>query len=50
MDAYTNCHLELKLEPICCNRNKYYEIQELKPNDSDNLLDLKPFHQLLTET
>ena len=42
MDTFTNCRLELKLEPICCNRNKYFEIQEFKPNDSDNLLDLKP--------
>ena len=42
MYVYTDCRLALKTEPIYYNRNKYLDIQEFKPNDSDDLLGFRP--------
>ena len=50
MYVYTDCRLAVKTEPIYYNRNKYLDIQEFKPNDSDNLLGFRPGQQLLSET
>ena len=50
MYVYTDCRLAVKTEPIYYNRNKYLDIQEFKPNDSDNLLGFRPVQQLLSET
>ena len=50
MYVYTVCRLGVKTEPIYYNRNKYLDIQEFKPNDSDDLLGFRPVQQLLSET
>ena len=50
MYVYTDCRLALKKEPIYYNRNKYLDIQEFNPNDSNDLLDFRPVQQLVSET
>ena len=50
MYVYTDCRLDVKTEPILYNRNQYLDIEEFKPNDSDNLLGFRPGQQLLSET